>query len=81
MLPSLTDFGIHNPVYIRKINKRSHWRPESCESLEARAHTVVNRIFKPSSSNLHSLFRVETSEQFYGVIATLSAGRTPQTSQ
>ena len=76
MLPSLTDLGIDKSGYIRKVDKKGHWNPEGCNDLETRAKVASERVFKANSENLHSLWYVETAEQFYGVIADLSAGRT-----
>jgi len=78
MLPGLTDFGIHKPGYIRKVDSRGHWKPENCDDLDARATAASERVFKPNSKNLHSLWYIENAEQFYGMIAALSAGRTPK---
>lgn len=76
MLPSLTDFGIYKPGYIRKVDKKGHWHPEDCSDLEARAKAASERVFKPNSKNIHSLWYIENAEQFYGMIADLSAERT-----
>lgn len=76
MLPSLTDLGIDKPGYIRKVDSKGHWNPEGCNDLETRAKVASERVFKANSENLHSLWYIETAEQFYGVIADLSAGRT-----
>lgn len=78
MLPSLTDLGIDKPGYIRKVDKKGHWNPEGCNDLESKAKAASERVFKPNSENLYSLWYVETVEQFYGMIAVLSAGRTPK---
>ncbi|MDX2231104.1 MAG: hypothetical protein NW220_15820 [Leptolyngbyaceae cyanobacterium bins.349] len=75
MLPSLTDFDIYKPGYIRKVDKRGHWKPEDCHDLETRAKAASERVFKANSENLHSLWYIETAEQFYGMIADLSAER------
>ncbi|MEB3214113.1 MAG: hypothetical protein VKL39_22385, partial [Leptolyngbyaceae bacterium] len=78
MLPTLNDFGIYKPGYIRKVDKRGHWKPEDSYDLESRAKIAAERIFKLNSKNLYSLWYVETAEQFYGMVAVLSAGRTPK---
>lgn len=78
MLPSLNNFGIDAPGYIRKIDRLKHWDPENFDNLKSRAKVASERVFKPNSRNLHSLWYVETAEQFYGMVSVLSAGRTPR---
>jgi hypothetical protein len=76
MLPTLEQFSITTPVFIRKIDKPSHWEPQGCNnSLEDRAKKVSERIFKNIVS---SLWKVTLDEQFYGIIASLSANRLRQ---
>lgn len=74
MLPTLADLGIKSPVYVRKIDKKSHWNPESI-NLEDRVNQVANKIFK---DDLSSLWYIESDEDFYGVIAAISSGRNPR---
>lgn len=77
-LPDLTDFEISTPGYIRKIDKRSHWNPSDNENnLEEEAKAAAEKIFK-NPEHIYSLWLVSTSEEFYGVIAVLSAGRTKE---
>lgn len=73
-LPELEDFDIQKPGYIRKLDSRSRWHPEGCETLEDRAKAVVQRIFA-NPKHIYSLWFVENKDQFYGVVAELSAGR------
>ncbi len=77
ILPGLANFNIHKPGYIRKLNNRNHWNPEDSETVEERAKAVVQRLFA-NPEHIYSLWFVETAEQFYGVVAALSAGRTPK---
>lgn len=73
MLPTLEQFSITTPVFIRKIDKANHWTPQGCSNnLEERAEKVSERIFKNAVS---SLWKVALNEQFYGIIASLSANR------
>lgn len=76
-LPGLEDFEIHKPGYIRKLRSRDRWHPEGCDTLEERAKAVVQKIFA-NPEQIYSLWFVENSEQFYGVVAALSAGRSPR---
>lgn len=72
-LPTLEQFSIITPVFIRKIDNRNHCYPEGCDdNLEDRAKKVSGKIFK---DKVCSLWKVTLDEEFYGVIASLSAGR------
>lgn len=77
MLPSLANFDIYKPGYIRKLNNQNHWCPEGSETIEERAEAVVQKLFA-NPKHIYSLWFVETAEQFYGIVAALSAGRTPK---
>jgi hypothetical protein len=77
MLPGLEDFDIRKPGYIRKLNNQNHWHPEGSETVEERAEAVVQKLFT-NPEHIYSLWFVEAAEQFYGVVAALSAGRTPK---
>jgi hypothetical protein len=77
MLPTLSDFGINPPIYLRKINSRGHWHPQDCDTLAERASAVSKKLFN-SPTNVYSLWRVDTDQAFYGVIASLSANRSPK---
>jgi hypothetical protein len=75
MLPNLLDdFGISLPVYLRKIDKKSHWNPENLTE-EERVEKVANRVF---NNNICSLWYIGTNEDFYGVVAAISASRNPR---
>ncbi|WP_013321947.1 hypothetical protein [Gloeothece verrucosa] len=74
MLPTLADFGIKSPVYVRKIDKKSHWNPQS-SNLEERVNQVADKVFK---EDLCSLWYIDSDEAFYGVIAAISSGRNPR---
>lgn len=77
MLPGLANFNIHKPGYIRKLNNQNHWYPEGSATVEERVKAVVQKVFA-NPEHIYSLWFVETAEQFYGVVAALSAGRTPK---
>jgi hypothetical protein len=77
MLPTLQDFGIACPVYIRKINSRAHWNPEGTHNNYDRARQVAERLFQ-SSAEIYSLWRIGTNQDFYSVVAALSAFRSPR---
>jgi hypothetical protein len=76
LLPTLEQFSITTPVFIRKIDNRNHWNPSDCNnSLEERAKRVSDNIFK---GTVCSLWKVNLDEQFYGIIASLTAERKPR---
>ena len=61
------------PVFLRKIDKRSHWGHET-DSAESRIATASADVFK-SGGQLFSLFRVADDEQFYRIVVGLNARR------
>lgn len=75
MPPTCQDFGINFPVYIRKMDNKSHWNPQDCNDEEERANRVAQKVFKNKTS---SLWLVTSNEDFYGVIAALSENRNPR---
>lgn len=77
MLPGLANFDIHKPGYIRKLNNKNHWYPEGSATVQERIEAVVQKLFV-NPEHIYSLWFIETAEQFYGVVASLSAGRTPK---
>jgi hypothetical protein len=78
MLPTLTDLGVQAGCYIRKIDRRTHWRPEGCdEDLSARSSLAAEKVFRPNEKT-YCFWYVETDHEFYGVIASLIANATPK---
>lgn len=75
MLPTLEDFGVKTPAYIRKINKLTHWNPEDCNSQQERAHKAAVNIF---DDGVNSLYLVKSNEDFYATIVAISANRNPK---
>ncbi|MEA5469933.1 hypothetical protein [Spirulina sp. 06S082] len=73
MLPTLEDFGISPPVYIRKINSRSSWKPDP-EISDPRKR--LEKIAEASFDETSSIWLVNSEQDFYSVIASLSANRT-----
>jgi len=72
MLPTCQDLGINYPVYIRKMNSKSHWNPEGCSSEAERAEIVAAKVFK---DGVNSLWLITSDSDFYGIIAALSEKR------
>lgn len=77
MLPTLSEFGIEAPVFIRKIDSRARWNPEECSTIEERARVVAEKLFR-DPDNLYSIWRVRTDQELYSVIASLSEYRSPK---
>ncbi|HLO83721.1 MAG TPA: hypothetical protein VK203_01730 [Nostocaceae cyanobacterium] len=75
MLPTLDDFGVPTPVYIRKLDSRTHWNPEGCINQQERVQRIAERIFKHS---VNSLWLINSNQDFYGMVASLSAKRNPR---
>jgi hypothetical protein len=72
----LDDLGINLPVYIRKIDKKSHWEPENVFSLEERVQRVAEKVFPPGEkTEEYSIWLVNSNINFYGIVADLSANR------
>jgi hypothetical protein len=74
MLPQLLDFGINFPVYLRKIDRLSHWHPEN-SSGENRVNKVADKVFP---NDICSLWYIGNNEEFYGMVAAISARRKPR---
>lgn len=76
MLPTLADFNISSPVYLRKINSRGRWNLENTGS-ENLIQKVVDGNFN-KDNNIYSLWLVNSDEDLYGIISALSADRNPK---
>lgn len=78
MLPTLADFGIKSSVFIRKLDRRTHWHPsEGDNDLSLRARIASEKVFPPTEKR-YSLWYVSTNEQFYGVLASLTFYANPK---
>ncbi|MFM7408693.1 MAG: hypothetical protein ACKO3K_19065 [Cuspidothrix sp.] len=75
MLPTLEDFGVPTPAYIRKIGATTHWQQEDCNSQQERAEKAAARIFK---DGINSLYLVKSDQDFYATIVAISANRNPK---
>lgn len=74
----LDDLGVEPPVYIRKIDKQSHWKPENVSSLEERVRRVAEKVFTPGEkTEEYSIWLVNSNIDFCGIVADLSANRSP----
>lgn len=77
MLPSLLDFGINVPVYIREIRSRTRWYPEGCHTIEERARVVAENLFN-EADYLYSIWLVSTEQELYKVVACRTDNRNPR---
>ena len=77
MCPSLSDFGIEPGSFIRKLNNRNHWNSYADIESEDNYRALANKIFG-EREGVYSLWKVTTNQEFYGVIASLTADATPQ---
>jgi hypothetical protein len=75
MLPTLEDFGVQTPAYIRKIDKSRHWNQEGCNSQQERAQKAALDIFE---DGINSLYLVKSDQDFYATIVAINAPRTPK---
>jgi hypothetical protein len=84
MLPSLSDFGIDVPAYIREIRSLTRWNPEGCNTIEERARVIEERARVVAQSlfnevdNLYSIWLVSTEQELYNVIAYRTDNRNPR---
>lgn len=77
MLPSLSDFGIIAPAYIREIRSRTRWNPEGCNTIKERARVVAESLFN-QVNHLYSIWLVSTEQELYSVIACRTDNRNPR---
>lgn len=78
MLPSLTELGIVPGSFIRKLDSRNHWNAYKDETDAASASQLIAaKVFK-GQENIYSLWQVNTDQEFYGVVASLTENATPR---
>ena len=75
MIPTLENFGVTTPAYIRKIGATTHWQQEDCNSQKDRAEKAAAKIFK---DGVNSLYLVKSDQDFYATIVAISINRNPQ---
>lgn len=75
MLLKLSDFGISSPIYLRKIDRLSHWNPENSFDFENRVNQVADKVFRES---VCSIWQINSDEELYGVVAAISSRRNPR---
>ena len=74
MPPTLSEFSIEAPVFIRKIDSRARWNPEGCNTVKERAKVVAENLFR-EPGDLYSIWLVSTDQELYSVVASLSEYR------
>lgn len=75
MLPTLEEFEITAPVFIRKLNKRADWEPE-VPNVD-RPRRAAELVFR-ESDRIFSLFLITNAEELHSTIVSLNADRSPQ---
>jgi hypothetical protein len=73
-IPTLDQFGITQPVFIRKIDSIGRWVQHDSGTLD-KASKIAIDVF---DEEICSLWRVESNEDFYGFVASISSNRSPQ---
>jgi hypothetical protein len=76
--PSLIELGIKPGSFIRKLDKQTHWNAfTDYEDLSVAALEVATRVFC-EKGEIYSLWQVDTEQEFYGVVASLTANANPK---
>lgn len=77
MLPTLSDFGIEAPAYIRKLDKLTDWNPEGYTLIEEKVEAIAGKVFR-SPSHIYSTWQVSTQQELYGIVSALTEFRNPK---
>ena len=72
------NLGVSEPLFLRKLRRKADWG-DATTLLELRLSEVTPLVFPPNSSP-HSIFLVQTDEEFRQVILGLNSGRASLTS-
>jgi hypothetical protein len=76
--PSLAELGIEPGSFIRKLDKQNHWNAfTDQQNLSIAALEVATRVFN-EQDELYSLWKVSTGQEFYGMVAALTANANPK---
>jgi hypothetical protein len=75
ILPTLQNFDIASPVFVRKLNKRSDWEPDVMAA--QRSQRIAELAFR-ESHRIFSLYYIANEQAFYSTIVALNALRSPQ---
>ncbi|MEB3289233.1 MAG: hypothetical protein VKI82_04925 [Leptolyngbya sp.] len=76
--PSLAELGIKPGSFIRKLDKQTHWNAfADQEDLSMAALEVAARVFG-EQGEIYSLWKVSTEQEFYGIVASLTATANPK---
>ncbi len=74
-IPTLASFNIGKPVFIRKINSRRRWIDLLNSNIANPETEIANYVF---GSDKCSLWFIDSDEDFYGFVASISSNRSPQ---
>ena len=78
MLPTLRDLEIKPGSFIRKLDNRNHWNAyKDSSDLTQASQLIAEKVFNEQSEK-YSLWYVSTEQEFYGVLAALTANATPK---
>jgi hypothetical protein len=76
--PSLAELGIEPGSFLRKLDNRNHWNSfTDQEDLAVSAQEVAERVFKEKGA-VYSLWKVNTDQELYGVVASLTTYANPK---
>lgn len=77
MLPTLVDLGVKPGSFIRKLDNRNHWNAYADGNVSQVYQTVAEKVFN-SRDEIYSLWNVNTDQELYGIIASLTANAIPK---
>jgi hypothetical protein len=77
MLPSLVDLGIEPGSFIRKLDNQNHWNAYKDQDVSVAPQSVAEKVFREAGEK-YSLWKIHTEQEFYGVVASLTANATPR---
>ncbi|MFM2312012.1 MAG: hypothetical protein RLZZ04_1288 [Cyanobacteriota bacterium] len=74
-IPTLDQFGIEPPVFVRKIDNKNRWIEHDLGSISDRARKIAINVF---NAEICSLWWIKSDEDFHGFVASISSNRSPQ---
>jgi hypothetical protein len=76
MCPCLLDLGIEPDSFLRKIDNRNAWNGYADKPGSGQIYQeVAEKVFR-EREGIYSLWKVKTEQDFYGVVASLTANAT-----
>jgi hypothetical protein len=77
MLPSLVDLGLEPGCFLRKLDNQNHWNAYGDQDFSTASQLVAEKVFKEAGGR-YSFWKINSEQEFYGVVASLTAGATPR---